>query len=496
MVAELLGPVERGADHPVARTGRVGRRLDGSERTRLVAREVIEEDVGVAVLLVHARRDTVADLPFQRQSRNDVPRRTGVDGHVVAHALHLRAAFEVGQRVHPLEIDAVIVVARLLTLLAGILRDERRRREIDVVQNGLVHRLGLFLRVAANEHVDEHHDVLVEVHRRVGAHGESLEPVVHHLVHTLLIEVLGRQGETRGRITARNGEVMLVNRRGFAHRLLHPVGAGIVDRIASFAGDLNLLGSIFVHSRRVARRLVDVIHIGRPVDEIGQVNRLLNTEIAVVRHRNLTGRSALGRDEDNAVTGLRAVDRRRGGVFENRHRLDGRGIELVHVELEAVDQHQRVGTQQRSHAANLDRRAVAARQTRALGHQNTRRTALQSLRKTGDRFVLEIGGSHRADRSGDMLALLRSHTRHHDLIDVGQLLLHCDREVGHALGHAVLLARVSDKGEGEHIAVLGLDREESFCVGRRSPNRSLHEHRHAHQRRGRVFRIHDNAAYI
>ena len=496
VVAELLRPVERRADHPVARARGIGGRLHGAERSRLVAGEVVEEDVGVAVLLVHARCDAVTHLSFERQAGNDMPRGAGVDRHVVAHALHLRTAFEVGQRVHPLEIDAVVVVSGLLSLLAGIFRDERRRCEIDVVQNGLVHRLGLTLRIAADEHVDEHHDVLVEVHRRVGAHRQTFESVVHHLVHTVLIEILRRQGEARGGVTARHGEVVLVDRGRLAHRLLHPVGAGIVDRVAPLARDPNLFGGILVHARGIAVGLVDILHVGGSVDEVGQVDRLLNTEITVVRHRNLAGRTAFGRDEDNAVTGFGAVDRRSGGVFEDRHRLDGRGIELVHVELEAVDQHQRVGTQKRRHAADLDRRTVTARKARTLSHQDTRRSALQGLRQTGDGLVFEIGGRHRADRSGDMLALLRSHTRHHDLVDTGQFLLHCDRKVGHAFVHPILFARVPDKRKGEHVAVFGLDREESFGVGRRSANRSLHEHRHAHQRRGRVFRIYDDAPDI
>ena len=248
-----------------------------------------------------------------------MPRGAGVDRHVVAHTFDLRTAFEVGQRVHPLEIDAVVVVSGLLSLLAGIFRDERRRCEIDVVQNGLVHRLGLTLRIAADEHVDEHHDVLVEVHRRVGTHRQTFESVVHHLVHTVLIEILRRQGEARGGVTARHGEVVLVDRGRLAHRLLHPVGAGIMDRVAPLARDPNLFGGILVHARGIAVGLVDILHVGGSVDEVGQVDRLLNTEITVVRHRNLAGRTAFGRDEDNAVTGFGAVDRRSGGVFEDRH---------------------------------------------------------------------------------------------------------------------------------------------------------------------------------
>ena len=286
---------------------------------------------------------------------------------------------------------------------------------------------------------------------------------------------------------------MFLNVGERAHRFLRPVGVGKVDRVGAVARGFNHDIRVARGCAAVHRSCVVVIHVVNGVAEIGTVEGLLHAEVAVVAHLHTACRTALGGDDDYTVTGLGSVHRGRRSVFEHRDRLHGRGVEFVHVRLEAVDQDERIGTQQRRDTANLDFCTVAARHAGALRHENTSCTTLKGLRQAGDGFIGEIGVFDDADRRGDFDLRLRGHSRHDHLFERRSVFGQSDRHVRYRCVDANLLGLVTQVADDQHVAFLCFEGEEAAAVGGRTRGGSLYDDGGADKRCGRLFGIDYNA---
>ena len=96
--------------------------------------------------------------------------------------------------------------------------------------------------------------------------------------------------------------------------------------------------------------------IGRGIEHIAALPRLLPTVGEVVVHRNLAQPPALGGDDDHTIGRPCTVDGTRGGVFEHFHALDVAGVDVVNVAFHghSVDDEERIGVVDGAHTAHPD----------------------------------------------------------------------------------------------------------------------------------------------
>ena len=207
--------------------------------------------------------------------------------------------------------------------------------------------------------------------------------------------------------------------------------------------------------------------------------------------------AALGGDQDHAVGGLRAVDRRRRRALEDLDALDVVGVEVgdpvrrvvllapadrvarrhrhhVHVRRDlvvaddhAVDDVERpVVPDDRRSAAQLHLDAAPGRAVVGL-HVGPGDTALQGLLEAGDGSACKVLRAHRGNRVGKVLAAYSGRLPgHDDLVEVEHVPLELDGNVGLPGGNGDLDAAVADDPHGKSLlAGRQLEGEVALVVG-------------------------------
>ena len=461
MTAYLLHPVEVRTCGPVIRTGGVGRTFHHRERNHLVAREVVEEHVRVAVGLVHAGGEAVADLPLEGEARHDVPLRTGIDGDIVPDVRIDLSALSLRIRIH-VRCDVVAVVVGVETFLAGILRHDVGRHRIDEAVDVAIRG---HLSVTADEGIDEYQDVVGQVDGSIRTHGKAVETVLLQFIDTVLLQILGRECETADGVTAGNRNVVLGDGSSLGKEEIGPLCVRVTDGVILGACRLDFVVGVRRSASRVQINLVNILHIFPGVGHLRYIQRSLDARIAVIVHLDCTCDTAAGSYEDDAAAGLRTIDGSSRSILQDGHGLHGCGIKLVHVELEAVHEHEGVGAHERCHAANLDGGVVGTGSSGGLLHQNTGSSSLEGLGHLGDRFVGELRVVDDAHGGSDVLALLAGHTGDDCLFKHIHIVGKGDGKVSDGTCDVVLHILIAYAGEYEDVSFPGFDGEGSCNVG-------------------------------
>ena len=413
MSADFFYPVEVRTSGPVIRTGGVGRAFHHRERNHLVACEIVEEHVRIAVGLVHTGREAVADLPLEGEAGHDVPLRTGIDGDIVPDVRIDLSALSLRIRIH-VRCDVVAVVVGVEAFLAGILGYDVGRHRIDEAVDIAVRG---HLSVTADEGIDKDQDVVGQVDGSIRTHGKAVETVLLQFIDTVLFQILGRECETADGITTGNRNVVLGDGSCLGKEEISPLCIRITDRIVLGTRGCNLVVGVSGSAAGVQVDLVDILHVFPGIRHIRNVQGCLDAGITVIIDLYRTCDATARGDEDHAAAGLCTVDGSGSCILQNGHGLNRSRVELVHVELESVDEHERIGAHERSHAANLDGRVVGTWSTGSLLHQNTGCTALESLGHLGNRLVGELRIVDDTHGGSDVLALLAGHTGNNGLFE-------------------------------------------------------------------------------
>ena len=250
--------------------------------------------------------------------------------------------------------------------------------------------------------------------------------------------------------------VVVVQDRGLEVEV-GPVAVGVERRIVALAEMLDVALAVTGLLARVEARLVVEVHVIDRSEQVGIAGHLLDRDVSVVLDLQAARTAFLRGDEDDAVGGLVAVDGGRGGVFQDRHRLDVLGVHLVERRFESVDDDQRRRIVERADAAHGDRAAVGSGLARGLGHLHAR-----------DLAVLEVGGRDRRYGAREFLLAGRAVADDHDVLHGEGVLFERDVGAGHGLRHFELLFLVAEIRYLDRLADTGRDGERAVRAGRRA----------------------------
>ena len=214
-------------------------------------------------------------------------------------------------------------------------------------------------------------------------------------------------------VAARRGDVVLVGEAVVLEEQVHPVRFA-VGSVGLHLGD-HLVGP---HGSEPVHFAGFVV----PADVVLGVEEFGKRGVRGEGHRTVVGdlrgafRTAFGRDENDAVGAADAVDRRCGGVLENRDGGDVVRIDRVDHAFHAVHQTERARIVERGGAADQDRGLVAAGLARTLDTRDTGQFAGHHVRHVGHRGLKQLLVRYRRDRTHEELFLLRAVTDYHHLV--------------------------------------------------------------------------------
>ena len=244
----------------------------------------------------------------------------------------------------------------LVAVLAGNLSvgidgrmDERRRVEgyveqvLDVVVD-----LVLPLQVAADVDFQQRGfgDVHIDVRTDIvtGQLGRTIPRLAVVALHDApLVVDRGRDIVAQHGRTAVDIDVHALVPGMFLRDGVDPVDIGIEVRIVPGFREADLLLRERPRDAAVRRDGVHNLHIGGCIDEFRELRRLAHGDLVTQRDFRRSHLAAFGVDQDHTVGTPHAVDGTRGGILQDRERLDLGRVHVVERTLDAVDQHQRRG---------------------------------------------------------------------------------------------------------------------------------------------------------
>ena len=259
----------------------------------------------------------------------------------------------------------------------------------------------------------------------VGADGHTVESGA--VGDTVLVEVTCGKCVGGLFVTAADGEVVLLHRRGF-EKLPLPVGScgqGLGNRI-------------FVALGGAAKFCEGVIVLGehRQVHKLKILGHGLYTGLGVEVDVHAAGLAALGGDDDDTVGTLDTIDSGCGSILQDVHGLDivrvdggqcvlGTASRLCVDEHAVDDDHRFVGRVDGVDTTDADGR-TAARHTGVLRHLHTGRAALEYLVGGGGDGLGDSVRSHGRYGSGKVALLDGCVADGYCFFEEGAVVGHCD----------------------------------------------------------------------
>ena len=141
----------------------------------------------------------------------------------------------------------------------------------------------------------------------------------------------------------------------------------------------------------IPHRLVHHPRIVVGVQQFRRHRRVLESGVPVVGERRTRFRTALGRDEDDAVGASHAIGSHRCGVLQHRDRLDDVGVEHAQVTaLHTVHDNQRTAVAEGRDTADVDFGLVHADFAGALGRDESGHLPDQRRTDVGDGFRIDL----------------------------------------------------------------------------------------------------------
>ena len=284
-----------------------------------------------------------------------------------------------------------------------------------------------------------------------------------------------------------NRKVDLVHRSIFLHKFIEPVGI-----------DARIDPEVFDEHTPTVENIIRIVGIGTTgsriqgshiIEVILGIHRL-QTGFDGTRHGVLCAQgnvhvvraaaTAFGGNVDHAVGSTRTVDRCGRCVLQNVDRLD-----IVLVERQkssrgdrgAVEQNQRCGARgDRTHAVDADGRG--RRELAVAGHYGqTGNLALESVGHVVRGTVFELVALdlvYRTDHGAYLTS--RAVAQHHDILDVGGVLLQRDLQC-RAACHGHFLGLIAQVGNDEGRIGRSRYRKLAFRIGGRSDGGAVHNDR-------------------
>ena len=266
----------------------------------------------------------------------------------------------------------------------------------------------------------EHRGLEVQAvrHLRAEVRAEVVALVVSVAHDAVLAHIAQRSVVAGLAVSAAGGDVVLL---GEAKRLVdyvQPVGLRVEAHVLEL---LNVLG------RPVERQAVHLADFVVPVDVLLGVHQLYHRGVevegdgAVVGDRVFAAGAGLGRDHDDAVRAVQAVDRGAGAVFQHGDRLDVVRVERLdyaYVVLDAVHHADRFAAAPGAEAADEHPRAVGARGAGGLDVRQAGEAACEELLGVSDRGLQNLLRGDLRDASGQIFPLALAVTDHHQFLEL------------------------------------------------------------------------------
>ena len=271
-----------------------------------------------------------------------------------------------------------------------------------------------------------------------------------------------------------------------------PVDIGIEVRIVPGFREADLLLRERQRDAAVRRDGVHDLHIGGRIDEFRKLRRLAHGDLVTQRDFRRSHLAALGVDQDHTVGTPHAVDSARGGILQDRERLDLGRVHVVERTLDAVDQHQRRGASgEGADAANPEIRIVLARLARALHGDHARKLPRKVVAQRAVGTDLQVLRGEALDGPHDAQFPLRAVAHDDHFVEFRNLLFENDMEVDPTADHD-FLRLVADEAEAQNAFLVGdIDEETAFGIGRNALRGAFEQDRNADHRL--FFPINDQA---
>ena len=262
------------------------------------------------------------------------------------------------------------------------------------------------------------------------------------------------------------------------HHILTEADTGV--GIGRVVGDVGRTGPL-AHWQCIGDgRVVPHLSIRIGVGEIHELGNLLNGSTCRDGHRCLAWRTALGGNQNNAVSTSHTEHGRCRGVLQDRDVGNFIGVELSERTLHTIHEYQRLGTVQRTCTTHTDYGFISTRHTRRLYHRHTRQLTLQGVGHAGHRRFQQLVAAHLRYSTGDGHLLLLAIGNHHHLFQILLVGLHSD--VYALTGHLARLRQVTHVRELQRTATIHLLQAiMTIHVGNATCAFTLYSHGHTYQ---------------
>ena len=332
---------------------------------------------------------------------------------------------------------------------------QEHRRQQAAVLVAFGHRTGVvFLQLVGGAHFQPGFDFIFAV----DGGGQAFVGVGIALDDTVVVQIRQREVVVALRVAVGESNVVFLHRA----RLEGHVGPRCVGHTVPVAQQVVAREDVaFGH---VVDVLLGVEHLRNPGQRLPRI-------LEVVGQLAVAGRSFLGGDQHNAVTGLGTVDGGRRSVLQHLHRRNVVGVDTADAaQAHAVDNIERVGRYVRRETAHAHRRR-RTRSGRGLDDLHAGRLALQGRLRIGDRTVLHVFGLHLRDGARHRALFLHAVAHYHDIVQPGALFL--KRDVQFAANGGDCLLHITDVGEQQGGALVHHNRIFAVYIGRRTVGRAV-----------------------
>ena len=204
----------------------------------------------------------------------------------------------------------------------------------------------------------------------------------------------------------------------------------------------------------------------------------------VVAHLHAFGGALLGRDENNARSSFRTINRCGRGILQHRNRLDIVRVEHIEIALDTVDQHQRRNRIDRGMAADLKGETLLAGLAARLRDDHAGQFALQGGQHVGRSLVRNRVTRNLRHGTRKIHLFLDAVADDDHLAHLRRLFLQRDVHRSTSLdGDALLL--IAHKRDVEDGPFGNIECKLALVIGGHSLTAALHKHRRTDKRRTR-----------
>ena len=224
-----------------------------------------------------------------------------------------------------------------------------------------------------------------------------------------------------------------------------PIGGVVRVDVRSFGSRKTCSGSTFQNPVGV-KGFVKL----RGIHQFRQVGRIFHPNVAVIADSGFPGNPFFGRNDDHPIGPTRAVNGRRRSVFEDVHRLDVVGIEVVDVAAhQPIDDDEWFSGVVDGVFATDGDAVPRSRLVVQFGYGGTCNLSLNRFGRNDRVTPNDVLGLHRGDRSGQVRFFDFAITHYHYFIEEQIILFQDDGYVG-LVAHHHFLGKKTSKTKNEN----------------------------------------------